>query len=90
MAKVNFTSLLKRFYPDLTPLELEGTTVAELLQNLEHQHEGITDYLVEENGKLRKHVNIFVNGEMVDDRIKLSDALTPQSEVYIMQALSGG
>jgi molybdopterin converting factor small subunit len=48
------------------------------------------DYLLEEDGSLRKHVNIFVRDEMMVDRHRLSDTLTDGDEVLIFQALSGG
>ena len=48
------------------------------------------DYLLEEDGSLRKHVNIFVRDEMMTDRNTLSDILTEGDEVLIFQALSGG
>ncbi|MBT8472551.1 MAG: MoaD/ThiS family protein, partial [Marinicaulis sp.] len=38
----------------------------------------------------RKHVNIFINDEMVSDRVKLSDAVAPDDEIFVFQALSGG
>jgi len=90
MAKVNFTTALKRFYPDLKEMDLSATTVNELLDLIEVKHPGIKNYLVEDQGMLRQHVNVFVNGKMVTDRAKLSDELQSNSEVYIMQALSGG
>ena len=51
---------------------------------------GIENYLIDDQRVLRKHVNIFVNGSLIKDREQLTDALTSDSEVYIMQALSGG
>ena len=90
MAKVRFTSALSRFFPTLTELEIEGNTVKEALNNIEQTHPGILNYLVEDNGPLRKHVNIFVRGELIKDRINLSDAVRSQDELLIFQALSGG
>jgi len=90
MVKVNFTYALKRFYPDLKEVELNAPDVKELLQLVESHYPGIRNYLVDDQGALRQHVNIFVNRKMMSDRIKLSDRLEENSEVYIMQALSGG
>ena len=44
----------------------------------------------DERGRLRKHVTIWIDGERVRDREELGDALGPDSEVHILQALSGG
>lgn len=47
-------------------------------------------YIVDETGCLRKHMTIFVDGELVTDRRHLSDEVRANSEIYVMQALSGG
>jgi molybdopterin synthase sulfur carrier subunit len=90
MAKVEFTNHLKRFFPTLGPQTLPASTVAELVRALDGRFPGIAGYLVDERGSLRKHVNIFVDGELVVDRARLGDALGDTSEVFIAQALSGG
>jgi molybdopterin synthase sulfur carrier subunit len=46
--------------------------------------------LVDARGALRKHVNICVDGELILDRIKMTDSVDHTSEIFIMQALSGG
>lgn len=90
MAKVELTNHLKRFFPTLGPETLPAATVAELVRALDGRYPGIAGYLVDERGSLRKHVNIFIDGEMVVDRVSLGDALDERSEVFIAQALSGG
>lgn len=90
MPTINFTSALKRFFPDLEAEQIEGANVSEVLQNLEKIHPGICDYIVDEQGELRKHVNIFVDGELIQDREKLQDAVGEKDELFIFQALSGG
>ena len=90
MAKVKFTSALNRFFPDLGDLEIEGNTVRDALDKIEKSHPGILKYLVEENGQLRKHVNIFLKGELIKDRKTLNDAVGEKDELLIFQALSGG
>lgn len=90
MAKVHFTPALKRFVPDLKSIEVNGGTVAEVITGVETVYPGLTDYLVEENGVLRQHVNIFINDTFIRDRKKLSDTVQPLDEVHVIQALSGG
>ena len=90
MVNINFTYALKRFYPDLASFDAEAKQVAEVLDIVENRFPGMKSYLVDDQGELRKHVNIFVNGSLIKDRTKLSDALQDGAEVYIMQALSGG
>ncbi len=90
MVSVEFTSLLKRFFPTLASVKVEATSINELLIELDKQYDGLSGYLLEEQGGLRKHVNIFVNGNMIRDRKKLSDELKKNDRVNILQALSGG
>lgn len=90
MPKINFTSALHRFFPDLTEQECKGGTIREVLIEIEKKYPGISDYILNEEGGLRKHVNIFVGEKMIEDRQYLSDPLAEGSEVLIFQALSGG
>jgi len=90
MATVRFTYALKRFFPGLQEIQINAFSVKELLDAIEEQHTGLKGYVVDERGQLRKHVNIYVNNSHIKDEKELSDALTGNCEVYIMQALSGG
>ncbi len=90
MARVKFTSALNRFFPTLTEFDIEANTVREALQNIDQVHPGILTYLLEDNGQLRKHVNIFLRGELITDREHLNDAIQSRDELIIFQALSGG
>ena len=47
-------------------------------------------YVLDEQGELRKHMAIFLDGKMILDRARLSDPVQPDSKLYVMQALSGG
>lgn len=90
MQTVQFTAALKRFFPDIREQQVEGQTVAEVLQNLEQRYPGLKSYLVDERGELRKHINIFVDGSLITDRYALSDHVTDGQDILIFQALSGG
>ncbi|GJM28362.1 MAG: molybdopterin synthase sulfur carrier subunit [Cyclobacteriaceae bacterium] len=90
MPLVNFTYALKRFYPDLKSVNITASNIAELVQGLDKLYPGLKDYLVDEQGRLRQHVNIFNNGKLIKDKQKLSDTVADGDEVFIMQALSGG
>lgn len=90
MPTIKFTANLKRFYPQLGEEHTESLAIPEMLDQLEDKFKGIKHYIVDEQGRLRKHVNIFIGDELIKDREKLSDEIKPADEVYIMQALSGG
>jgi sulfur-carrier protein len=92
VAVLEWTSHLKTLFPVLGngPLSLRAETVADAISELERTAPGIAFYVCDELGRLRRHVNIFVDGEMIMDRQRLSDRLGDESRVFIAQALSGG
>lgn len=90
MPTVQFTSNLRRFYPNLKSTHLEAHNVKELIAMLNQKYPGIKKYLLDDQSRLRHHVNIFINDIMIDDRIDLSDSISSHDKIFIMQALSGG
>jgi len=47
-------------------------------------------YVLDDQGALRRHVAVYINGRAVRDRVRLTDAVAPHDEIYVFQALSGG
>jgi sulfur-carrier protein len=90
MPNVRFTQHLQRFFPDLEQGEVPGQTVAEIIAVLNRRYPGLADYLVDEHGTLRQHVNVFINKTLVRDRSGLQDRVVDDDEIHILQALSGG
>ena len=90
MPTVQLTQNLQRFFPGIGEPEVGPGTVASVLLELDARYPGIRGYVVGDDGALRKHVHVFVDGEMVTDRATLSDAVGPSTELHIIQALSGG
>jgi hypothetical protein len=68
----------------------KGKTLTEILREIESSYPGMCSYVLDEHGSLRKHVNIFIDGIIINDRTKLTDSFSENSEIYIIQALSGG
>lgn len=91
MPNIRFTTHLQRFFPDLKQgVHVEGGTVAEVVAALERTYPGMADYIVDDHGKLRQHVNIFIDQNLITDRQALTDPVTERTQVFIFQALSGG
>jgi hypothetical protein len=65
-------------------------SVAEILNEINDIAPGFTDYVLDEHGALRRHVNLSINDSIVIDRKKLSDYVQDDATVFIFQALSGG
>jgi molybdopterin converting factor small subunit len=85
--KVSIPQPLLSYTDRRTDVEADGTTVAELLADLDRRHPGIRFRMVDEQEAIRPHIRIFVNREQIRD---LGVSLRPSDEVQILQALSGG
>lgn len=71
-------------------MDVSAQTVRDALTQVFDAIPRLRGYVVDEHGALRKHMSVFVDGELIRDRIDLSDPVAPETEVYVMQALSGG
>ena len=89
MPRVVFTSNLQR-HLECPTQETVGTTVREVLDNVFVKTPKLRGYILDDQDQLRTHVHIFVDGEMIRDRVNLKDRVRDSSELYVMQALSGG
>ena len=90
MAKVRFTSVLKNFFPEIKEESIDATDVSELLLKINNKYPGISDYLLDESGKLRGHVALYVGEEVIPRDKKPDQILKPNDQVLIYQAISGG
>ncbi len=89
MAHVHFTSNLRR-HVDCPSLEAQGQTVREILNAAFQANPRLETYVLDDQRAVRKHMRILVDGLAIRDLQKQSDAVKPTSEVWVMQALSGG
>ena len=89
MPTVSFTRALERFLP-APPTAVEGATVGAALAAVFASRPALRGYVLDDQGVLRRHVAVYVNGRVVNDRIGLSDPVGPGDEIYVFQALSGG
>ncbi|MGD8566843.1 MAG: MoaD/ThiS family protein [Gammaproteobacteria bacterium] len=92
MVSVEMTQHLYRFFPQLVNLTITvpAGSVADILDAVNEIAPGFTDYVLDEHGALRRHVNLCINDTLVIDRKTLSDRVADDGTVYIFQALSGG
>jgi molybdopterin synthase sulfur carrier subunit len=92
MPRVELTRHLYTFIPTLDGRDpiVPGRTAAELVQEVEKIAPGFAFYVCDERGRLRQHVNVYVDGRPVKDRGTLTDAVEDGARVLILQALSGG
>ncbi len=89
MARVEFTPNLQR-HVTCPPTHVSGGTVKEVLNAVFAENQRARGYVLDDQGALRQHMVVFVNGASIKDRSGLSDPVPADGEVYVMQALSGG
>ena len=89
MAQVAFTSQLQRF-TETPELRTAAATLGEALEAAFDINPRLRHYVLDEQGHLRPHVVVFIDGRKAVDREALTDALAPDAKVYVLQALTGG
>lgn len=89
MPVVQFTANLAR-QTAAPSCQVPGTTVREALDAVFARHGALKGYVLDDQGGVRKHVVVFVDGTAIQDRQRLTDTVRPESEIFVMQALSGG
>ena len=85
--RVRIPTPLRSYTAGATTVSASGTTVDEVLADLDAQYAGLRFRVVDEQGRLRTHMKVFVNEESIRD---LSTGLEGIEEITLMQALSGG
>ncbi len=89
MPTVSFTSALQRFLP-APSAEVEGATIGAALAVVFASRPALRGYVLDDQGALRRHVAVYLNGQAVQDRVRLTDPVGSRDEIYVFQALSGG
>ena len=89
MARVFFTANLRR-HVDCASMAADGASLRAVLDRVFAEQQRLGSYVLDDQGALRKHMTILVDGKRIDDREGLGDAVGPDSEIWVMQALSGG
>jgi len=89
MAELHFTSWLREVVPD-GPLNAVGATVGAALGAVFNERPHVRGYVIDEQGRLRKHVCIFADGARLQAAAALRHPIKPDSQLYVMQALTGG
>ena len=89
MPKVAFTANIQRHVacPDT---EAAGSTVREVLDAVFGANPQARSYVLDDQSALRRHMIIFVDGQAISDRTRLSDPVGAASTIHVFQALSGG
>lgn len=86
MALVRLRGPLKRLAGDRSDHAVDGATVAAVLRGLEQAQPPVAGWILDERGLIRRHINVFVNGERGDEQTSVGDG----DRVDVLPAISGG
>ncbi len=89
MATVRFTRNIQRHVACPTR-DVAGSTLRAVLDEYFRDDEKARGYVLDEQGKVRQHMVVFIDGELFRDRDRLTDRVEPNSVIDVIQALSGG
>lgn len=89
MPRVHFTPNLRRHLAVETA-KAAGDTVGAALTDVFARNPQLRSYILDDQGRLRTHVVVYVDGRAIRDRVRLTDRVAEGAEVHVMQALSGG
>lgn len=89
MAQIAFTPNLKR-HVECPTAEIQADSLADLLENYFQSWPEVRGWVLDDQNAVRRHVKILIDGRNIDDRKDLSDRLESESQVHVLQALSGG
>lgn len=89
MPRVTLTANLRK-HIDCPATDVDGETVHEALEAFFERYPVARGYVLDDQGALRKHIALFIDRDLITDRISMTDAVGRSTELYVMQALSGG
>lgn len=89
MPTVRFTDNIQR-HVSCPPHEVDGATLRDVLEAYFRTNEPARGYVLDDQGRLRTHMALFIDGRQMEDRDALTDPVPPGAVVDVLQALSGG
>lgn len=88
--KVRIPTPLQKLTQNKAEVECDGCTIRELIDNLEKAYPGLKERFYDENGKMRRFINIYVNEEDIRFLKKDETTVKDGDEVSIIPAIAGG
>jgi hypothetical protein len=89
VARIAFTANLQR-HTSCPEQQVPGSTLRAVLDNVFTAHPALRSYVLDDQGRVRRHVAIYLNDACIADRERLSDPIGDTDDVFVSQALSGG
>ena len=88
--RVRVPTPLRKFTQGSDEVDVNGDTVLAMLEDLEQKHPGIRERIMDESGKVRRFVNVYVNGDDIRFLQNVDTALKDGDSISIVPAIAGG
>jgi molybdopterin synthase sulfur carrier subunit len=90
MSVVFIPSSLRRYTASQSKVEVSGSNINEMIEDLERQYPGVKSRLCDDSGQIKRYVNVFVNDEEIRSLQGADTPLSERDEVSIVPAMAGG
>jgi molybdopterin synthase sulfur carrier subunit len=90
MATVRIPASLRSYTKNQEEVQSAGSTVGEVIQNLEPSYPGLRDRILDEKGVLRRYVNLFHNQDDIRFLQQLATAVQDSDRISVVPAIAGG
>ena len=87
---VRIPTPLRKFTGGAESVAASGSTIAAVVQDLETRHPGLKERICDDNGKIRRFVNVYVNGDDIRFLDNLQTPVKEGDEISIVPAIAGG
>jgi sulfur-carrier protein len=88
--QVRVPTPLRRFTAGAGEVQADGTSISQVIEDLERRHPGIRERLLDEKGDIRRFVNIYLNGDDIRFLESLNSKVKDGDDVSIVPAIAGG
>src|SRR6185436_8401910 len=88
--KVRIPAPLRKLTKEQAVVDCDGKTIDAILADLEHKYPGMKERICDENGQIRRFINVFVNGEDIRFKEGAKTAVAEGAEISIIPAIAGG
>ena len=90
MAVVRFPPVMKYYLNNRNEFPVQAATVADLVAVVAEEHPSVRSHMLDESGNLRRHFNVFVNGEHIRELNGMDTPLSDDDRVVLMASSAGG
>ena len=90
MPTLTLPALMKYYVNDLSEVQITGSTVSQAINDLTSQYPAIKPHIIDDQGRLRRHVNLFINKENINNLNGLDTSIEESDIIILMPSITGG